>query len=101
MREGRAFGLGVIVATQFPNDMPGDVSGSTATKLYFSQTKAENIREVQRALVGKTSGSDADHLAAALRELPPLACFVQNGQYQPYVRTSVIPYFTRAAESQG
>jgi hypothetical protein len=100
MREGRAFGLGVIVATQFPNDMPGDVSGSTATKLYFSQTKAENIREVQRALVGKTSGGDADHLAAALRELPPLACFVQNGQYQPYVRTSVVPYFTRVAEGR-
>jgi hypothetical protein len=100
MREGRAFGLGVLVATQFPDDMPGDVSGSTATKMYFSQTKAENIREVQRALVGKTSGSDADHLAAALRELPPLACFVQNGQYQPYARTSVVPYFSRVADSR-
>jgi hypothetical protein len=95
MREGRAFGLGVIVATQFPKDMPDEVSGSTATKLYFSQTKPENIREIQRALIGKTSGADADHLAAGIRELPPLACFVQNGQHQPYARTTVYPYFER------
>jgi hypothetical protein len=97
MREGRAFGLGVIVATQFPKDMPDEVSGSTATKLYFSQTKPENIREVQRALIGKTSGADADHLAAAVRELPPLTCFVQNGQYQPYARTVTHPYYARVS----
>lgn len=97
MREGRAFGLGVIIATQFPRDMPEEVSGSTATKLYFSQTRPENIREVQRALIGKTSGADADHLAAAIRELPPLVCLVQNAQHQPYARTTVRPYFERVA----
>jgi hypothetical protein len=95
MREGRAFGLGVIVATQFPKDMPDEVSGSTATKLFFSQTKPENIREVQRALIGKTSGADADHLAAAVRELPPLTCLLQNAQHQPYARTAVHAYFAR------
>jgi hypothetical protein len=95
MREGRAFGLGVIIATQFPTDLPGHVSGSTATKLYFSQTKSENIREVQRAIVGKASGADAEHISAGIRELPPLTCFVQNGQYQPYARTAVMPYFER------
>lgn len=95
MREGRAFGLGVIVATQFPKDMPDEVSGSTATKLYFSQTKPDNVREVQRALIGKTSGPDADHLGAAIRELPPLTCYLQNGQYQPHARTAVHPYYAR------
>jgi hypothetical protein len=97
MREGRAFGLGVVIATQFPTDLPNHVSGSTATKLYFSQTKSENIREVQRSIVGKTSGAEADHISAGIRELPPLTCFVQNGQYQPYARTSVKPYFERVA----
>ena len=95
MREGRAFGLGVLIATQFPGDLPDHVSGSTATKLFFSQTRSEHVREVQRALVGKTSGAEADHLAAAVRELPPLTCFVQNSQNQPAVRTTVVPYFER------
>ena len=36
MREGRAFGLGVVIATQFPRDLPEAVRGSTATRLFFS-----------------------------------------------------------------
>ena len=39
MREGRAFGLGVIIATQFPKDLPAEIAGSAATKLFFSQTR--------------------------------------------------------------
>lgn len=97
MREGRAFGLGVFIATQFPQDLPDHVAGSTATKLFFSQTRSEHVRDVQRALVGKTTGADAEHMAAAIRELPPLTCFVQNNQ-NAAVRTSVLPYFERARD---
>ena len=57
MLEGRSFGLGVIVATQFPRQLSEEISGSTATRLFFGQTKAEQIRDIQRTLVGKTSGS--------------------------------------------
>lgn len=99
MREGRAFGLGVIVATQFPKDLPDAVAGSTATKLFFSQTRSDNIREIQRAIVGKTSGADAEHVAAILRQMPPLTCLVQNSQYIPYARAAVKPYFERVAEA--
>jgi len=71
MREGRAFGLGVVIASQFPTDLPTPVAGSTATKLYFSQTNVEQIRDIQRTILGKTSGADADHLASMMRGLPP------------------------------
>lgn len=100
MREGRAFGLGVLLASQFPKDLPLVVAGSTKTNLFFSQTKPENIREVQRALVGKTSGPDAEHVASTLRALPPLSCLVQNPQYDPYVRVALLPYFERAAAGE-
>ena len=69
IREGRAFSLGVLIATQFPGDLPEEISGSTATKLFFSQTQLSQIREIQRTVVGKTSGSDADHLGGVLRGL--------------------------------
>lgn len=95
MREGRAFGLGVVLATQYPKDLPDQVAGATATKFFFSQTNSENIREIQRSLVGKTSGTDAEHLATVLRQLPPLTCLLQNNQYTPYVRLAVVPYFER------
>jgi hypothetical protein len=101
MREGRAFGLGVIVATQFPKDLPDAVAGNTATRLFFSQAGSDNIREIQRTIIGKTSGADAEHLAAIVRQMPPLTCLVQSSQYMPYIRTAVVPYFERVAGAEG
>ena len=95
MREGRAFGLGVIIATQFPRDLPEQVAGSTATRVFFNQTKAEQIREIQRTLVGKTSGQEADHLGSLVRGLAPLDCVFQNIHYKPWVRLRAIPYYAR------
>jgi Helicase HerA, central domain len=100
MREGRALGLGVIVATQFPRDLPDQISGSTATRLFFNQTKAEQVREIQRTLVGKTSGQEADHLGSLVRGLAPLECIVQNHHYRPWIRIRSIPYFARVAASE-
>jgi hypothetical protein len=99
MLEGRAFGLGVIVATQFPRQLPEEVSGSTATRLFFNQTKAEQVRDIQRTLVGKTSGQEADHVGGILRGLAPLECVFQNAHYRPWVRVRVTPYYARLAET--
>lgn len=98
MREGRAFGLGVILATQFPRDLPEQIAGSTSTRLFFNQTKAEQIREIQRTLVGKTSGTEADHLGNLVRGLAPMECILQNLHYRPWVRLRAIPYFSRVAD---
>ncbi|HET9732301.1 MAG TPA: DUF87 domain-containing protein [Acidimicrobiales bacterium] len=95
MREGRAFGLGVLIASQFPTDLPTTVAGSTATKLYFSQTNVDQVRDIQRTILGKTSGADADHLASIMRGLPPLTCVLYSKQFPRFVRVTVTPYFER------
>lgn len=95
MREGRAFGLGVLIATQFLTDLPPAISGSTATRLFFSQTQIKEIREIQRTVVGKSSGPEADHLAGILRGLAPLTCVLHSKQYMPPVRVTFKPYFER------
>jgi hypothetical protein len=101
MREGRAFGLGVILATQFPRDLPDQIAGSTATRVFFNQSKAEQVREIQRTLVGKTSGTEADHLGNVIRGLAPLECILQNVQHRPWVRLRVVPYYARLADGEG
>ncbi|MEZ4503112.1 MAG: DUF87 domain-containing protein [Dehalococcoidia bacterium] len=95
MREGRAFGLGVVIASQFPTDLPTAVAGSTATKIYFSQTNIEQVRDIQRTILGKTSGPDADHLASIMRGLPPLTCVLYSKQFPRFVRVAINPYFER------
>ena len=97
MREGRAFGLGVVIASQFPTDLPTAVAGSTATKIYFSQSNVEQIRDIQRTILGKTSGADADHLASIMRGLPPLTCVLYSKQFPRFVRVTINPYFERQA----
>jgi len=95
MREGRAFGLGVIIASQFPKDLPPEISGSTATKIFFSQTHVDHIREILRTVVGKTSGPEADHLSGLIRNLSPLTCVLHSKQHSPYKRVKIKPYFER------
>lgn len=97
MREGRAFGLGVVIASQFPRDLPEAVRGSTATRLFFSQGQLEQLREIQRTIVGKTSGPEAEHVASVVRGLTPLSCVLHSTQYAPFVRVSILPYFQRRA----
>ena len=36
-REGRAFGLGVLLSSQFPRDVPISLRGNTATQILFAQ----------------------------------------------------------------
>lgn len=94
-REGRAFGLCILIATQYPDDLPEKISGSTATKLFFSQTQQSQVREIQRTVVGKTSGPDADHLAGVMKGLAPLTCLLHNKQHSPSARVKIKPYFER------
>jgi tetratricopeptide (TPR) repeat protein len=95
MREGRAFGLGIVIASQFPMDLPTTVSGSTATKLYFSQTNIEQVRAVQRTVLGNTSGPEADRLARVMRGLSPLTCVAFSKQQPGFLEVAINPYFSR------
>ena len=95
MREGRAFGLGVVIASQFPRDLTEAVRGSTATRLFFSQSQVEQIKEIQRTIVGKTTGPEAKDLATVVRNLIPLSCVIHSTQYTPFKQVAITPYFRR------
>jgi uncharacterized protein DUF87 len=100
MRESRAFGLGVFVATQFPTDLPLTVAGNTGTKLYFGQTSPTQVSEIARTITGKPFGTpESDDLGDAIRGLKPLMCALANKQYEPYVLVAADPYFARTEES--
>lgn len=98
MREARAFGLGVFVATQFPTDLPLAVSGSAATSLYFSQSNPDQVTEIERAILGQTGGTEAMRLGTTVRAMLPLQVIVHNKQYEPYVIANARPYYARGHE---
>jgi hypothetical protein len=98
MRESRAFGLGIIVATQYPNDLSDAVAGATATRLFFSQSLSDPIKSIQSTLVGKHSGTEAERVASDVRGMHKLNCLLQNQQHRPYRRVAVVPYWQRVEE---
>jgi len=93
LRESRAFGLGVMLATQFPLDLSLIVKGCCATQLYFGQTQLEQIAEIQRAVHGETRGREASRLAQALRSLTPCHAVIHSRASWGLAR--VEPYYGR------
>ncbi len=78
-----------------PNPVRSEAFRWIRAKVYFSQTNVEQIRDIQRTILGKTSGADADHLASIMRGLPPLTCVLYSKQFQRFVRVTINPYFER------
>jgi len=99
MRESRAFGLGIIVATQYPNDLSDAVAGATATRLFFSQSLSDPIKAIQATLVGKSTGTEAERVASDVRGMQKLNCLLQNQQHRPYRRVAVVPYWQRVEQT--
>jgi hypothetical protein len=94
-REGRAFGAGIAIGTQYPGDLPPDLSGALDTKIYLKNQQPDHKKAVVRALCGANSGPDALNLHGILERLTQFEGLIQNQQYLPYARFKLVPYFAR------
>ena len=95
-REGRAFGVGLAIGTQYPGDLPADLSGALATKIFLKNQQPDHKKSVVRALCGATSGAEAHKLFAHLENLAMFEGIIQNDQYAPYQTFKLLPYYARA-----
>ncbi|ADP69462.1 hypothetical protein Rvan_0172 [Rhodomicrobium vannielii ATCC 17100] len=98
-REGRAFGAGIAIGTQYPGDLPPDLSGALDTKIYLKNQQPDHKKAVVRALCGANSGPEAAHLHGVLERLTQFEGLIQNQHYLPYARFRLLPYFMRTAQS--
>ncbi len=94
-REGRAFGAGIAIGTQYPGDLPPDLSGALDTKIYLKNQQPDHKKAVVRALCGANSGPEAANLHGILERLTQFEGLIQNQQYLPYARFKLVPYFAR------
>ncbi len=94
-REGRAFGVGLAIGTQYPGDLPADLSGALATKIFLKNQQPDHRRAVVRALCGATSGPEANKLHTLFENFAMFEGFIQNQQYSPYEKFKLVPYYSR------
>ena len=100
-REGRAFGVGIAVSTQYPRDVPETLSGSLETQIFLYNREAEHQRATVRALCGATSGPVATQLFAKVAVLQKHQGFVKNSQHSPYLLVNFLPHYARSASTEG
>ena len=64
-REGRAFGVGIVIGTQFPGDIPETMAGNLATQLFLMNNQAQHRRFVVKQVFGTTSGANRRNCSKA------------------------------------
>lgn len=99
-REGRAFGAGIAIGTQYPGDLPPDLSGALDTKIYLKNQQPDHKKAVVRALCGANSGPEAANLHGILERLTQFEGLIQNQQYLPYAKFKLLPYFARMEQTK-
>ena len=97
-REGRAFGAGIAIGTQYPGDLPADLSGALGTKIYLKNQQPDHKKAVVTALCGANSGPDAANLHGILERLGQFEGLIQNQHYLPFAEFKLTPYFKRARQ---
>lgn len=94
-REGRAFGVGMVIGTQNPMDMPDTLMNSCATKLFLYNNNPENHKVVLRNLCPAISTPDAQKRLKVLSQLSTFQGHIINPQYSGGVRVNVVPHKDR------
>jgi DNA helicase HerA-like ATPase len=87
LREGRKFGLGLILASQQPEDFSAVAFANTATKIVFQV--ADERGAVSRRLAKKTKNRDVGSLSAdVITQLPRGSAYVVTENIGKVVRIS-------------
>jgi hypothetical protein len=94
MREGRAFGIGMLIATQFPTDIPQDIYGCTETKLFLGNDDFNHAEAAAKKLEGGSSRNNINALAEQIRNMKQFRSILRNSQH-PNIFVDLIPYYKR------
>jgi hypothetical protein len=94
-REGRSFGIGLILASQYPNDIGPDIAACLDTRIMLRNQQAVHRREVVKAVVGTTRGYTAERALAEAGRLQRHQALVINSEISPYRQVNLLPHFRR------
>lgn len=93
-REGRAFGIGIVIGTQFPGDIPDSMAGNLATQLFLLNAMADHRRYTLKQMYGTTGGREAKDMMDRLAQLKPFDGLFNNAHHQRSF-VHVLPHYKR------
>lgn len=95
-REGRAFGVGMLIGTQYPKDMPENLVGCLRTQIYLYNKDLENQKIIVRALCNTTTGQHAQKLLQTVANLGQFQGYLISEQHKQGIRVNVVPHHERS-----
>ena len=93
-REGRAFGVGIVIGTQFPGDIPETMAGNLATQLFLMNNQAAHRQRVVRQVTGTVTSREARDLLNKVASFAPLDALFDNPHHKCAL-LRVKPYYER------
>jgi len=93
-REGRAFGVGIVLGTQFPGDIPEEIAGNIASQLFLHNNQVSHRRHVVKQVLGTTTSAEAQNLLQQFGALSTCeGLFVNQHHSRSFV--SIWPHWQR------
>jgi predicted GTPase len=99
-REGRAFGVGIVIGTQFPGDLPDNMTGNLATQLSLHNINHEHRKSVAQQLCGLSGARATQQVMEDFQSLKKHEGFFRNTHYVPYVQVATLPHYQRRTEGR-
>jgi hypothetical protein len=98
-REGRAFGVGIALGTQFPGDLPIELSGNLGTKIFLRNSEDKHRRAIAKALVGTLQGYSAEQVFKEAGCLHQHQALIKNSKLTPYLSVDLLPHYRRSLDT--
>ncbi|MBF0477115.1 MAG: ATP-binding protein [Deltaproteobacteria bacterium] len=92
-REGRKYGLGVILSSQKAQDFHSDVHANAATCLFLKNNELSDRNYIAKTLVG--TKKDSKEISESLAMQNAFEAIFRNDDYKPFTRLRISPYFER------
>lgn len=94
-REGRAFGVGIIIGTQKPKDIPEALLSCLRTQIYLFNSEPDDQKIILKSLCNTTSGPVAERHLRAIKGMGKFEGYIHSDQYKQGIRVNVVPYCDR------
>lgn len=96
VRESRAFGLGVLLSSQIPQDFSSILLGNMETKIFLNAELPETKNEIAKILAQSQNAQDKKQLINEMESIGKFQGYIKNKQNKPYKRIDTIPFTKKA-----
>jgi len=92
VRESRAFGLGLLLSSQSPDEFTNVLLDNMETKIFLKAEQAESMTAIARQLSPTMTSAERQDLIRDISDIRIFQGYIKNNQNNPYSRIDTRPF---------